>query len=295
MSKHQNMVCSGGFDFHCHSTISDGKYTVNELLDMALAKGLSTIAITDHNSIHSDMYTIREEYAFKGIEVIFGAELTALYDVSEKKEEIHIIALDFDPDKLAHIFESNLKNRQAYIEAILDRLRRSDIADLHYSDMQNHFESHYLGKMHVAQLLTEQNVTASVYEALDKYVGNLGERRCWVPSSDYIQIPSMDEVISSVISAGGVPVLAHPFYYKNFSNDELEKLVSTFKALAGNRAGMEVYYKNYSEKQTMCLEFLAHKYKLNASAGSDFHGWEQSESIMQFNHNLVNKLLKSEV
>ena len=200
--------------------------------------------------------------------------------------------MNFEPGKLSSVFEKNKKNRRAYIEAILYKLYQEGVADIKYEDMLGHFESHYLGKMHIAQMLTNIKVTSSVYEALDLYVGNLGERRCWVSSSDYIYVPSVEEGVSTILNAGGVPILAHPFYYKSFTNDELEELVRYFKTLSGNMAGMEVYYKDYSGKQTEHLEFLANKYKINASAGSDFHGWSDEETLIQFKPELAKKLLQ---
>lgn len=294
MSKIRSIVNSGGFDFHCHSTVSDGKYTVRELCDRAVAHSFSMLSITDHNSVDSDIIEIKNTYKKQGLDVVIGSELTGIYDSANKNEEIHIVALNFDPRKLAGIFEKNIENRRAYIEAILYKLYREGIADIKYDEMREHFQSHYLGKMHIAQMLTNIKVTSNVYEALDLYVGNLGQRRCWVPSSDYIQIPSIEEVVLSILNAGGVPVLAHPFYYKSFSNDELEALVRYFKSLSGDMAGMEVYYKDYSEKQTACLEFLANKYKINASAGSDYHGWSDDEQLIQFKPELAKKLLQME-
>lgn len=294
MSKARNIVIEGGFDFHCHSTCSDGRYTVRELCDKAIELHFSKLSITDHNSVSADIEEISEEYKQYGLDLVIGSELTATYNSVKTSEEIHVVALGFKPHMLAHIFDKNTKNRRAYIEAILERLHRENVADIQYDELANNFKSHYLGKMHIAQMLTKLNVTSSVYEALDLYVGNLGKRRCWVPSSDYIEIPTLEEVVSSIISAGGIPVLAHPFYYKSFSNDELEKLVEYFKILAEDKAGIEVYYKDYNEKQTACLEFLANKYKINASGGSDFHGWSDTERLIQFKPELATRLLHME-
>lgn len=289
---YKNTVCSGGVDLHCHSTISDGKYSVYHVLDMACQKGFSAIAITDHNSIHSEFNEIKEKYRSKGLNLICGSEVTAMYRRSDgKEEELHIVALNFDPQKMNGLFERNHLNRKEYIEALLTRLREENVADIQYEEMINHFESHYLGKMHVAQLLTEKKITSSVPEALELYVGNLGERRCWVPSCEYIDFPDLDSVVNLILSANGIPILAHPFYYKSLTENELERLICHFKKLAGDKAAMEVYYKDYDERQTNRLEYLAQKYSLKASGGSDFHGWSENEKLMQFNPQLLENLL----
>lgn len=38
-------------DLHIHTTNSDGKYTVKEILEMAEEKKISTISFCDHNVI----------------------------------------------------------------------------------------------------------------------------------------------------------------------------------------------------------------------------------------------------
>ena len=37
-------------DLHTHSTFSDGRYTPTQLVQEAMAKGLTVLAITDHDS-----------------------------------------------------------------------------------------------------------------------------------------------------------------------------------------------------------------------------------------------------
>jgi hypothetical protein len=59
-------------DFHLHSTFSDGWYTPEELVDMALREGVDFIAITDHNAIGS----LRSFAARGGIPVLPGIEVS---------------------------------------------------------------------------------------------------------------------------------------------------------------------------------------------------------------------------
>ncbi len=291
MSKKDNIVDKGGVDLHCHTKTSDGKYSIYSLLDMAVEQGLSAIAITDHNYFHYNISAISTMYKDKGLKVIKGAEITASYRINGKSEEIHIVALNINPWKLKPLFDKVRKKRKECVSAILFRLKINGIADITYDELINHFDSNYLGKVHIAQLLCDKGIVSSVYEGLDVYVGNLGKRKCWVPSNQYIYIPPLKDVVKAIIYAGGIPVLAHPFYYKSLTDDEREQLICDFKTLAGDSAGMEVYYKDYTEDQTAILENLATKYQLFPSGGSDFHGWSDTESLMQINPEILKNLI----
>ena len=87
MSKIDNIVKSGGFDFHCHSTVSGGKYTVREICDMAVERNFSMLSITDHNSIVSNVNEIKRIYKKQGLDVIIGSELTGIYGGAEKMKK----------------------------------------------------------------------------------------------------------------------------------------------------------------------------------------------------------------
>ncbi len=281
----------GGVDLHCHTTVSDGKYNIYDLLDMAVDKGLSAIAVTDHNSIHKDILKIKKEYAKKGLDVIVASEVTGSYtSESGKKEEIHIVALNIDPEKTELLFEQNLKNRREYIQAILDKLCEHNVADLNYDELLSDFDSHYLGKMHIAQKLADLGLVEDVYQGLDEYIGNLGKRTCYVSQADYIKFFDIEKVVKIILEAGGIPILAHPYYYKSLSEAEREDLISYFKKIGGQ--GMEVYYKDHTDEQIAQMNLLAEKYELVKSAGSDFHGWKGSDKLTNYNRDALAELLK---
>ena len=41
-------------DFHCHSSNSDGKYDVQEVINIARQAEIKYLALTDHNKVMSD-------------------------------------------------------------------------------------------------------------------------------------------------------------------------------------------------------------------------------------------------
>lgn len=75
-------------DLHVHSNKSDGSFTPSELVDMAIAKGLTAFALTDHDTTAG----VKEAVAYgqeKGIEVIPGIEFSTEY----YGKDIHIVGL----------------------------------------------------------------------------------------------------------------------------------------------------------------------------------------------------------
>ncbi len=75
-------------DFHIHTALSpcgDEDMTPNNIVNMALLKGLDIIAVTDHNSC-SNLPAVMEVARENGLMVIPGIEV-------QTKEEVHIICL----------------------------------------------------------------------------------------------------------------------------------------------------------------------------------------------------------
>lgn len=93
------------YDFHIHSCLSpcaDNDMTPENIIGMAFIKGLSAIAITDHNSCrHCELaIEIGEKY---GIIVIPGMELNT-------KEEVHVLCL-FKDIEAALLFEDYVQDK----------------------------------------------------------------------------------------------------------------------------------------------------------------------------------------
>lgn len=90
--------CPSGYNFHLHTVFSDGKLQPEQLMEQAIAIGLSGLAITDHHSVkgyeqarqwlqHQASTAAPLPRLWTGTEI--NAELLA--------DEVHILAYAFDP------------------------------------------------------------------------------------------------------------------------------------------------------------------------------------------------------
>lgn len=87
------------WDLHIHSNVSDGAASPTEIIEKAIEKGLSVIALTDHHTVKNIEET-RRIGKEKGIEVITGIEFRTEYG----SKSVHMIGL----------FPENLDCRSIY-------------------------------------------------------------------------------------------------------------------------------------------------------------------------------------
>ena len=103
---------------------------------------------------------------------------------------------------------------------------------------------------------------------------------------------SLEEAVEAILSAGGMPVLAHLYYYLLDSEGE-RALVRRFKELAGEKAAMEVEYAAYDRDQRDALRKLADEFGLMHSCASDYHGNLEGETLAHhFDRELSGPLLE---
>ena len=260
-------------DLHTHSDRSDGLHSPRELCRRAVDAGLEVLAITDHN-LFTDPRPLEPE--FPGLKLVPGAEFSCWYAAPEGRDvELHIVALGCDPDnkEFNGLAARNHLDRAPYIGAILEKLRLLGMELGTYEDMVRMYpEKAYIGRRDVALLMKERGCVETVQEAYDLYIGAFGERRAFVPKPK--GYASLEEVVQTILGAGGAAVLAHLYYYPL---EDPEALVRRFKELGGQ--AMEVYYSTYTQEQTRSLQALAEKYGLMPSAASDYHGQGERDSL----------------
>ena len=277
-------------DFHTHTRRSDGMLDPQALVDRAREAGIGILAITDHDHTE-DLSALRQRNP--DIRLIQGAEISCIHTAADGKEtDIHMVALGIDPEneKLKAVLAKNKPDRRPYVEAILKRTAECGMALGTYEELAAaNPDTLHLGRMQIAKRMTVLGYVTGVDEAFDVYLGAFGQRRAFVPNP--LRYVPMEDAAEAILAAGGVPVLAHLYYYQ-MSEKKGRELVRDFSALVGDRGAMEVYYGRYDDTQRKALAALADEFGLMHSAASDFHGHAENETLHhKFTQESCRKLL----
>ena len=245
-------------DLHCHSKISDGSMGIDEIIAMAKRRGLSAIAITDHDAVAG---ATRAVVIGKraGIEVVHGVEFSA-YD-PDRQQKVHILGyMCSSPDRLEGLCRRiNNSRREAATEMVRKVLRYYPIVP--DSIVRCASGSTNIFKQHIMHALMDAGYADGFYGETYKKLFHPQTGCAYMP----IEYPAVREVIDLIHSAGGLAVLAHPYTYH--SEDLMEELVHDDLL-----DGIEVWHHSNNEEKTAQLEAFATQHHLLMTGGSDFHG-----------------------
>ncbi|MDP2043701.1 MAG: PHP domain-containing protein [Candidatus Omnitrophota bacterium] len=241
-------------DLHAHTAESDGTYTAVQLVREAIARGLSAVAIVDHDSVGAIAEALKEAKE-TNCEIIPGIELTAQQD----NQEIHILGyfLDYQQEVLLDELKLVRQNRVERVYKIIENLKESGI-ELNAQTVFDISGRGTVGRMHIARALVKDGWVSSTSEAFRKYIGDRS------PACVLGFRFSPAEAIKLIRDAGGVAVLAHPYILEN------DGLIAEF-ARCGLQ-GLEVYYPEHSQSLINFYLDMAKKLDLLVTGGSDFHG-----------------------
>ena len=244
-------------DLHVHTTASDGSYTPAQAVQLAKDMGLAAIAVTDHDTA-SGYAEAAQAGRELGVEVIPGIEISTKYGGA-----VHILGYYIDPqaESLAKVTDWLVQDRDRRNKKMAE-LMAADGLPVRYEDMHRRFGA-VIGRPHFAELLIELGLARDMQDAFDRYVEK--GQKYYLPRN----FLSIEQSIETIIQAGGVPVLAHPFQYKR-SDEGLRELIE--HCMESGLKGMECRYSGYSNQQSRYLEDLAEEYGLVKTGGSDFHG-----------------------
>lgn len=251
-------------DLHVHSNVSDGTLTPTQVVELAVQKGLSAIALTDHDTVdgvdEALLEAKKQELSGNMIRVIPGTELSVEY----KNNDIHLLGLFIDhhnPELLAAM-KGAVNEREDRNIKMCENLAKAGI-DISVEKIREKEGPAVLTRAHFAKYLLEQGVTKTTKDAFTKYLGTDGPY--YVPRK-YL---SPREAIRLILNANGTPVLAHPLLY-HFVPEELDHLVGTLKD--AGLVGIEAIYSSNKNHDESIVRSLARKHSLLITGGSDFHG-----------------------
>lgn len=248
-------------DLHIHSKYSDGKYSIEEIVQKAKIKEISTIAITDHDNIESVKHIV-DTLLLEKMLFVPGVELSTESFFFGDKMKIHLLGYGFNYknqnliNSLDNIYCRRANDNKEYIESL------TKLFDFINLDMFYNFD---YGKYGWIKKLILEYISSYInnddIEILNDYL--ISNKPIYHGYNFKIE-----EAIEMINNAGGYPVIAHPFRL-NLDNDKLKILIE-YLTNCGLK-GIETYHNDSTIEQSKFYHSLAEMYNLLESGGSDFH------------------------
>ena len=252
-------------DLHCHSVISDGTLTPEQLAERAKANGVHLWALTDHDELGGQRRAREAASALK-MDYLAGVEIS----VTWMGETIHIVGLGIDAEHVGIIEGLRLTRdgRGNRAKLMAEQLLKAGIPGAYEGAL--HFAGNHdlISRTHFARFLVEQGVCRNTEHVFKNYL--IEGKPGYVPH----QWAKLDDAVSWIMAAGGVAVIAHPGRYSRLNAMQMDELYKHFKDIGG--LAIEVITGSHSPDQYKIFAKIAQQYGFLASRGSDFHDPNES-------------------
>lgn len=255
-------MSDGYIDLHTHSTASDGTDAPARILELAAAKGLKAVALTDHDTVAGLAEFIAAGAAHPEIEAVPGVEISCSYSC----REIHLVGLFLDrtSPELESFLEQRREDRVRRNAAMLEKLHSLGF-DLAWDEPEfTVADRGSLGRPHIARALMRKYGFSSMAAVFEKLLGH--SRPAFVQR----RLPSPAQAIEAIHAARGIAVWAHPIYRDRNERAWLRRGMRRF--VEWGLDAVEGYYSLFGPGETALVGELAATYGAALSGGSDYHG-----------------------
>lgn len=248
-------------DLHTHSSRSDGTDTPSDLLAQAAEAGLTTLAITDHDTT-AGWDEAAEAAQRHGVALVRGAELSTRHHGGS----VHLLAYLFDPtdEPMAEEMRRMREDRVPRLQRIVERMEDDGFA-VTWEDVLAQVPEGpaTLGRPHLADALVANGIATDRNEVFNRWLHN--GSRYYEPH----YAVETAEAVRLVLEAGGVPVVAHPFATKRQRSLGAEDVALLTDA---GLVGIEVDHRDHDDEGKAFARQLAVRHDLVPTGSSDFHG-----------------------
>lgn len=277
-------------DLHVHTNISDGKYSPQEVVDIAIKNGVKVLAIADHDTI--DAYSDELfEYAKENDLILIPA-----VEISTKINKCGIHVLGYNIDLKNEEFRKMLKSfrniRHDYLYDVANKLEilgyKVNVEKLNEIDA--------VTKAHIALDVISNENNKELLLKYFNHIPNKGEFIEMIMNEGcpaYVEKKSVTPIDAAnlIKSASGKVVLAHPVAYKYEDNLNEKDILSLIKDMGIDAIeGNYIYIDRNDVEIDECLLWneFARENNLLSTVGSDFHDYD----LLRPEIGLVNKKIK---
>ena len=261
-------------DLHSHTRASDGSDTPGELIAQAVSAGVTTLAITDHDTTSGWAEAVE---AAKGapLSLIPGIELSTQvidHTTGFVPQSIHLLGYLVDPEhpQLVEEMAKIRSHRDNRLQLMVEKL--SADYDISWLDVRATIpEGATPGRPHIAEVLIATGIVRDTTEAFDHILAADGPYH--VPH----YAPKLDHSLAIIREAGGVPVLAHPLSRgDNLAtgvSGSLDDVIARYRRWVElGLMGVEIDHRENAPESREVLAVVADTLDLIVTGSSDYHG-----------------------
>ena len=253
-------------DLHCHSVVSDGTLTPEQLAERAAANGVALWSLTDHDEVGGQDRAAAAAAA-RGVRYLTGTEISVTF----ADETVHIVGLGFDAGDAAlrEGLRATRGGRGKRAMEMSEQLAAAGIPGAYEGALKYVGNPELISRTHFARFLVEAGVCKDTSEVFRRFLteGHPG----FVPH----RWATLRDAVRWIREAGGAAVIAHPARYRFTANEEYA-LFTEFKAFGGQ--GVEVVTGSHTAAEYVRYADAAREFGLAASRGSDFHSPGESHT-----------------
>jgi predicted metal-dependent phosphoesterase TrpH len=243
-------------DLHLHTTASDGKLTPVELVREVVAAGVTTMAVTDHDTVGAVPDVLAAAEAC-GIPAVAGIEITAVH----AGRDVHVLGYFIDPadaDLNAFLVRQR-QDRRRRVQEIADRLETVGAPiDRDALSAAANLPGKSPGRPLVAAALIKAGHVRDISEAFDRYLSP------GAPAFIERQGAPPADVVRLIAAAGGLAALAHPGKLK------MDELIPGM--VEAGMPAIEVFHSDHDAADVARYRETAARFGLLVTGGSDYHG-----------------------
>jgi len=240
-------------DLYMHTTASDGVLSPRALVDFAAERGVTLMAITDHD-------TFDGADSLRGVKtpipVLTGVELS----MADMKG-LHLLGYGVtDAPELRQTVRILAEKRLTRAERMVDKLNEMGFP-LDYAEICANCAG-TVGRPHIARAMVAKGYIRSTEQAFDKYIGD--DCPAYVPNERL----TMAQALPLLLKSGFVPVLAHPAELEQ-KDEVLRMLIESWQNQG--LMGVEVYHPSQQKRSFAKLDAMVRRMGLLVTGGSDYH------------------------
>ena len=248
-------------DLHIHTAVSDGTDSPEKIVSRVKEAGIGLFSVTDHDTLKCSgiipkMLKSEDPVFLSGVE----------FSCRDSGGKYHILGYGYDTeaDAIRNVTEYSHRLRMKKAEARLDYLKTRFGFDFPAEEISALLALDNPGKPHIGNLKVKYGYAENKEDAIRQYLD--------LAHLEKFNIRP-EEAIRGIAESGGVPVLAHPAFGDGeqlITGGEMDERVR--RLIEFGLKGMECFYSGFDAALRGEMLFLAERYGLYVTCGSDYHG-----------------------